>query len=121
MKYTVHKKTYPCAFDASLDVIGGKWKMGIIWHLGDGTLRFGGLERVLPGVNAKTLTLQLRELEEDGIITRTAYPEVPLRVEYRLTDLGRTLIPVLQSLCDWGTRYLDRENGDGDPARSGMK
>jgi len=86
--------------------------MGIIWHLGENVMRFNELQKVLPGVSAKTLTNQLRELEEDGILLRTAYPEVPLRVEYRITSFGKTLIPVMQALCDWGGRYLDTETGD---------
>jgi DNA-binding HxlR family transcriptional regulator len=115
MRNTKNGKTYHCPFDAAIDVIGGKWKMGIIWHLGENVMRFNELQKVLPGVNAKTLTNQLRELEEDGVILRKAYPEVPLRVEYRITDFGKTLIPVMQSLCDWGARYLETENGNQCP------
>ena len=104
--YTKNGKTYHCTVEATLDVIGGKWKPLILWHLGDGVLRFSELQKGLPGVNAKMLTKQLRELEEDGIIRRTIYPEVPPRVEYTITDFGKTLTPILQALCTWGAEYL---------------
>ncbi|MFA4860829.1 winged helix-turn-helix transcriptional regulator [Methanoregula sp.] len=110
MVYTKNGKTYHCGVEAALDVIGGKWKPLILWALGDNILRFGELQKGLPGVNAKMLTKQLRELEEDGVITRKVYPEVPPRVEYSITDFGRTLIPILRELCVWGTKYLE----DGD-------
>lgn len=104
--YTRNGKTYHCPVEAALDVIGGKWKPLILWALGDNVLRFSELQKGLPGVNTKMLTKQLRELEEDGVITRTVYPEVPPRVEYAITDFGRTLIPILQALCNWGAEYL---------------
>lgn len=104
--YSKNGKSYQCPVEAALDVIGGKWKPLILWALGDRVLRFNELQKGLPGVNTKMLTKQLRELEEDGIITRTVYPEVPPRVEYAITDFGRTLIPILQALCNWGAEYL---------------
>ena len=106
MTYTKNGKTFHCPFEAALDVIGGKWKPLIVWTLGDRVMRFNELQKALPGVNTKMLTKQLRELEQDGVITRTVYPEVPPRVEYAITDFGRTLIPILQDLCDWGMKYL---------------
>ena len=106
MTYTRNGKAYHCPVEAALDVIGGKWKPLILWALGDDVLRFSELQKELPGVNTKMLTKQLRELEEDGVITRTVYPEVPPRVEYAITDFGRTLIPILQALCNWGAEYL---------------
>jgi DNA-binding HxlR family transcriptional regulator len=112
MTYTKNGKTYHCTVEATLDVIGGKWKPLILWHLGDNVMRFGELQRSLPGVNAKMLTKQLRELEKDGVIRRTVYPEVPPRVEYAITEFGRTLIPILQALCAWGALYLGIENGN---------
>ena len=102
MTYTKNGKTYHCPVEAALDVIGGKWKPLILWALGDNVLRFGELQKGLPGVNAKMLTKQLRELEEDGVITRTVYPEVPPRVEYAITDFGKTLIPILQDSATGG-------------------
>jgi DNA-binding HxlR family transcriptional regulator len=126
MTYTKNGRTYHCTVEAALDVIGGKWKPLILWHLGDNVMRFGELQRSLPGVNAKMLTKQLRELEKDGVIKRTLYPEVPPRVEYTITDFGRTLIPILQALCTWGAMYLESENGNTDatspcPAKAGKK
>jgi DNA-binding HxlR family transcriptional regulator len=106
MAYTKNGKTYHCPVEAALEVIGGKWKPLILWALGDNVMRFGELQKGLPGVNAKMLTKQLRELEQDGVITRKIYPEVPPRVEYSITEFGRTLIPILQALCTWGTHYL---------------
>ena len=122
MAYEKNGKVYHCTVEASLDVIGGKWKPLILWALGDKVLRFSELQKELPGVNAKMLTKQLRELEEDGVIQRTVYPEVPPRVEYAMTDFGRTLIPILQALCAWGTQYLEIENGcPGCQAKKGKK
>jgi len=106
MMYTKNGKSYHCPVEAALDVIGGKWKPLILWALGDTVLRFNELQKALPGVNAKMLTKQLRELEEDGVIRRTVYPEVPPRVEYTITEFGKTLIPILLALCAWGAQYL---------------
>lgn len=106
MIYTKNGKTYHCPVEAALDVIGGKWKPLILWALGDDVLRFSELQKALPGINTKMLTKQLRELEEDGVVNRRVYPEVPPRVEYRITDFGKTLIPILEALCNWGADYL---------------
>lgn len=112
--YTRNGKTYHCAVEAALDVIGGKWKPLIIWQLGDEVLRFNELQKRIPGVNAKMLTKQLRELEKDGVVRRTIYPEVPPRVDYSITGFGKTLFPIMEALCEWGTDYLDvAGNGDG--------
>ncbi|NMB79017.1 MAG: helix-turn-helix transcriptional regulator [Methanomicrobiales archaeon] len=107
--YSRNGKSYRCPVEAALDVIGGKWKPLILWALGDNIMRFSELQKALPGVNTKMLTKQLRELEEDGVITRTVYPEVPTRVEYAITEFGKTLIPILQALCNWGAEYLGIE------------
>ncbi|GAB6285593.1 MAG: helix-turn-helix domain-containing protein [Methanoregula sp.] len=109
MTYMKNGKTYHCPVEAALDVIGGKWKPLILWALGDNVLRFNMLQKALPGVNAKMLTKQLRELEEDGVIRRKAYPEVPPRVEYTITDFGKTLLPIMEALCNWGAQYLGIE------------
>lgn len=111
MTYVKNGKTYHCTVEATLDVIGGKWKPLILWHLGDSVMRFGELQKSLHGVNAKMLTKQLRELEEDGVIRRTVYPEVPPRVEYSITEFGKTVIPILEALCTWGAQYLGTQNG----------
>jgi DNA-binding HxlR family transcriptional regulator len=127
MPYTKNGKTYHCTVEATLDVIGGKWKPLILWHLGDSVMRFGELQKSLPGVNAKMLTKQLRELEEDGVIRRKVYPEVPPRVEYSITEFGKTLIPILEALCTWGAQYLGTQNGGKKadayqcPAKAGQK
>ncbi|MFF0456102.1 winged helix-turn-helix transcriptional regulator [Nocardia africana] len=96
---------YFCGIDAAMDVVSGKWKGLILWELENyGVRRFGELRRGLPGVSEKMLIQQLRELEEDGLIDRWAHPEVPPRVEYRLTDLGRSLNTALEPLGAWAGR-----------------
>ena len=121
MVYTKNGKTFRCPVEATLAVIGGKWKPLILWEIGNGVMRFSGLQKSLPGVNAKMLTKHLRELEEDGVIRRKVYPEVPPRVEYSITPFGLTLLPVLRSLCDWGVQYLgvQEEPGPGCPRNPG--
>jgi DNA-binding HxlR family transcriptional regulator len=94
----------------TLKVLGGKWKILILWHLKDQTRRFGELKRLMPEISEKMLIQQLRELEKDEIVHRNVYPDVPPRVEYSFTDYGRSLEPVLQSLCNWGEAHLDRMN-----------
>ncbi|GAB4158153.1 MAG: helix-turn-helix domain-containing protein [Candidatus Dojkabacteria bacterium] len=95
--------------NATLKVIGGKWKSLILWSLSKGTMRFGQLNREIAGVTQKMLTQQLRELEEDGLVVRTVYPEVPPRVEYSISDYGKTLAPVLDSMAAWGNRHIERK------------
>ena len=94
-----------CGVAVTLGLIGGKWKGVILWHLSHKTLRFSQLKRRLPGVTQKMLTQQLRELERDNLVHREVFAEVPPRVEYSLTELGRTLQPVLQLMCNWGRDY----------------
>ena len=91
-----------------MDVIGGKWKVIIIHHLLDGTKRFSELRRLIPQVTQRMLTSQLRELESDGAVHREVYPQVPPKVEYSLTKLGKTLEPVLLVMHDWGKSFIDR-------------
>ncbi|HEY4111054.1 helix-turn-helix domain-containing protein [Puia sp.] len=95
-----------CPMTATIDVIGGKWKPIIIFILMDGPLRFGEIHRTIPGMALKVLSRQLKELEEDDILIRTAYPEVPPRVEYSLSPKGETLRPAIQLLSAWGTEHL---------------
>lgn len=104
-----YNKNYHCPVEATLDVIGGKWKPLILWALKEDTLRFTRLQEKLHGVSPKMLTKQLRELEGDGLILRFVYPEIPPKVEYSLTDFGKTAIPVLEALCQWGSQYLGRD------------
>jgi DNA-binding HxlR family transcriptional regulator len=86
---------------------GGKWKMPILCRLKDRVWRYGELKRSLGRITHKMLTQHLRELEADGLLTRTVYPEVPPRVEYAITKLGRTAVPAIDTLRDWGARYRD--------------
>lgn len=101
---------YRCTVAVTLEVIGGKWKSLVLWHLRSKTLRFSQLQRRLTRVTQKMLTQQLRDLERDGLVHRQVYAEVPPRVEYSLTDLGRSVVPILNLMCDWG-REFDRLNG----------
>ncbi|HIK18497.1 MAG TPA: helix-turn-helix transcriptional regulator [Leptolyngbyaceae cyanobacterium M33_DOE_097] len=96
----------------TLSVLGGKWKLLILWHLKDGEKRYSELKRLIPGISEKMLIQQLRELEKDAIIDRKTLSEMPPKVEYGFTDYGKTLIPVLQPLCDWGQVHLQRLNGN---------
>ena len=97
-----------CPTETALDVIGGKWKGMILFYLYDGTKRFNELRRLIPGITQRMLTKQLRELEGQGVVHREVYPEVPPKVEYRLTPLGKKLGPTLRSLRVWGEAYLDQ-------------
>ena len=98
-----------CAVEATLSVIGGVWKPVLLFHLLEGKLRFNALCRSLPSATPRMITLQLRELEADGIVNRTVYPEVPPKVECELTALGTSLAPVLLSERDWGERLKASE------------
>lgn len=103
--------SYDCPIEVTLDVIGGKWKGMILYSLlnaASGVVRFNELRRLMPKVTQRVLTMQLRELERDGVITRTIYPEVPPRVEYALTDFGRSLESVFDVMSVWGRRYRAR-------------
>ena len=102
------KNRYNCPVEATMDVIGGKWKVIIIHHLLDETKRFSELRRLIPQVTQRMLTSQLRELERDGVVHREVYPQVPPKVEYSLTELGKTLEPVLLVMHDWGESLIDR-------------
>lgn len=98
-----------CAVEATMSVLGGIWKPVLVFHLLPGRLRFNALCRLTPNATPRMITLQLRELESDGIIRRIVYPEVPPKVEYELTEFGRTLEPVLLSLRDWGQTFQARD------------
>ena len=103
---------YRCTVAVTLEVIGGKWKSLILWHLSFKTLRFSQLQRRLNRITQKMLTQQLRELERDGMVFRQIYAEVPPRVEYSLTERGRTVVPILQQMCQWGKDYLEQADGE---------
>ena len=97
---------FNCPVEASLSIIGGKYKAIILWHLIGLPLRFSELKRFLPQATPKMLTQQLRELEKDDILHREVYPVVPPHTEYSLTDFGRTLIPIIEALCAWGETHM---------------
>lgn len=94
-----------CPVNTTLSIIGGKWKALILYHLNTETRRFNELQRLMPLITQRMLTLQLRELESDGIVHREVYPQVPPKVEYSLTEFGLTLMPVIQAMHDWGRQY----------------
>ncbi|MFM8914627.1 MAG: winged helix-turn-helix transcriptional regulator [Flammeovirgaceae bacterium] len=102
-------ETYHCALDVTMNFIGGKWKTVVLWYLRKDKKRFGELRKLIPDITEKMLSLQLKALEEDGIVKRTIYPEVPPRVEYDLTKFGKTLIPVLEEMAKWGRDTVQRE------------
>jgi len=99
-------KEYNCPVGATIELIGGKYKSLILWHLVDATLRFGELRILISQATPKMLTQQLRELEEANLVIRTVYPVVPPKVEYQLSDLGRSIKPILQAMYTWGSDYL---------------
>lgn len=105
MRKPVETATQVCPVEVAVAVLGGTWKLTIVKHLMEGTLRFGELGRLLPLAGARTLTRQLRELEEDGVVDRTVYAQVPPKVEYSLTDLGRSLEHIVADLDEWGAKY----------------
>lgn len=108
MRHHDYSKNQGCPVEATLEIIGGKWKGVILFHLLGGTKRFNELKRTMPAITVRMLTRQLRELEGDGIIERKVYAEVPPKVEYTLTKLGQTLEPILNSLRNWGLEYPKR-------------
>ena len=108
--------SYRCGVASTLDVIGGKWKGVILWHLLNKTLRFSQLQRRIPTITQKMLTQQLRELERDGLIDRKVYAEVPPRVEYSLTSKGITLKTILTMMCEWGKDNVPEINEESGAA-----
>lgn len=104
------EKTNYCPVSATLDLIGGKYKALILWHLAESKRRFSELNKLIPSATAKMLTQQLREMETQQLIHREVFPVVPPKVEYSLTDLGRSLMPVLIAMRDWGSDYLHSQN-----------
>lgn len=99
-----------CPIETTIEVVGGKWKPLILYYLLDGTRRFGELQRCIPQVSRRMLTQHLRELEADGIVHREVYRQVPPKVEYSVTELGKTLEPVMLTMLAWGEAYQRRTN-----------
>ncbi len=91
-------------------IISGKWKILILWHLKQGTQRFGALQRLLPGISKGILTRQLRELEQDGMLLRKVYREVPIKVEYSLTDTGLSFLPILDAMAAWSMSHISESD-----------
>jgi DNA-binding HxlR family transcriptional regulator len=109
-------QSYSCGLEAALEVIGGKWKVLILWHLHPQCQRFGALKRLVPGISEKMLIQQLREMEADGIVHREVYPEIPPKVEYSLTEFGVSLQDALTPLCEWGSTHMQRIRATHRPA-----
>lgn len=103
-----HQKAAVCPVEVALSIIGGKWKLQVVYCLLRGTKRFGELRRLIPGVTQQMLTLQLRELEQAGMIHRQVYAQVPPKVEYSLTESGRRLEPIVYQVHAWGEWYCDQ-------------
>lgn len=108
----MQKKKYNISVEATLEVIGGKWKCVILCHLTHGKKRTSELKRLMPNITQKMLTQQLRELEEDGVINRIVHNQIPPKVEYELSEYGRSLEGILNSLCAWGENHLTKVYGD---------
>ena len=107
MRSHVEEAPDHCAIEFAMEMLGGRWKLAILKQLVAGTHRFGELRRALPGITQRMLTRQLRELEADGLVTRTVYREVPPRVEYTLTDIGHSLDSITEQLDTWGRWYRE--------------
>ena len=112
-------KKHICRLDQVVDIIGQKWNLMLIWYLRSGSLRFSHLQAHLCGINSKTITRHLRDLTEHGIVIRTAYPEVPPRVEYTLTDRGREILPIIEAMLRWGDVHLPAGIRVGEPEETG--
>lgn len=108
----MQNKKYNISVEATLEVIGGKWKCVILCHLTHGKKRTSELKRLMPNITQKMLTQQLRELEEDGVINRIVYNQVPPKVEYELSAYGNSLRGILDALCTWGDNHITRVYGD---------
>ncbi len=107
--YVVNGKEYPCCTSVTMGIIGGKWKTVILYHLIEGTLRYNELRKKMGCVTERTLSLQLKQLQEDGVVQRKVHTtKPPLKVEYSLTPFGKTLIPLLQAIADWGDSVVEK-------------
>ena len=105
----IQKGNFNCEKELTLSIISGKWKVVILWHLGvEGPHRFSELQRLFPSISHKVLSNQLKELMEDGIVYRTVYPEIPPRVEYYMTELGMSLLPIVEMMYDWGKMRMEQ-------------
>ncbi len=116
MRKQRHEQYTECPIEGAMDIIGGKWKGSILFRLLENKRRFSELQRLLTKITQRTLTQQLRDLERDGLIARRVFAEVPPRVEYSLTERGRSLEPVLQSLKIWGEAHVLPASGERQDA-----
>lgn len=98
---------HECPIGTAITIIGGKWKIPVLYNLREGTLRFSEIQKALPQVSQKMLTQQLRELERDGLVSRKVYAQIPPKVEYTITPLAKKLEPILDELCMWGSEYQE--------------
>lgn len=112
-RFESYAQSTGCAVEAALEVIGGKWEGVVLFHLLGGTMRFGEIQRAVGSITQRTLTKQLRELEADGIVSRTVYAVVPPKVEYDLTAEGEALAPILKALREWGAQHIQPRRRDG--------
>ncbi|GAA4806362.1 helix-turn-helix domain-containing protein [Streptomyces ziwulingensis] len=115
MRSSVEEAPDHCAIEFAMEMLGGRWKLAILKQLVSGTHRFGELRRALPGITQRMLTRQLRELEADGLVTRTVYREVPPRVDYTLTEVGHSLDSITELLDTWGRWYRETVRGEALP------
>lgn len=105
----VNGKVYACTISLAMDIVGGKWKTVILHHLKSGEKRYNALRKEIPAITEMTLSLQLKQLEENGLISRVVYGEKPpIKVVYNLTDFGRTFIPALEAIDNWGTLVAEK-------------
>ena len=105
----MNNQDFHCAIDVTMNFIGGKWKAVVIWYLRNGKKRFGELKSHIPDITDKMLSIQLKALEEDGLLSRKVYAQVPPKVEYELTSEGISLIPIVESLAKWGRSKAKQE------------
>ncbi len=111
--HKVSCSSYRCEIEVTLEVISGKWKALLLWNLGnEEIIRFNEFRRIIPEISQKMLTQQLRSLEDDGLVIRTEYPQVPPMVEYSLSEMGLKLIPVLNAMDIWGKEFVDYYRND---------
>ncbi|TMW71222.1 winged helix-turn-helix transcriptional regulator [Alteribacter natronophilus] len=110
-------RSYHMSIEAALEVIGGKWKCLILCHLETGTKRTSELKKLLPDITQKMLTQQLRDLEQDGLVIRDVYKQVPPKVEYRLSEYGKSISPILEAMCHWGKNHLKQAEENCGHAR----
>ncbi len=126
--FLLNGNEFHCAMDVTMHYIGGKWKTVVLWYLRKDKKRFSELRKLIPNITEKMLSIQLKDLEHDGIVARRIYPEVPPKVEYYLTDFGRTLIPMLEEIAKWGRglaesrgRMVDKVNSKASGKKVSLK